>query len=54
MKVVVSLILFQKLTLKTTISSVGGHIYPAIDIFTHAIRYIKDHLIKETSKELAR
>lgn len=34
------------MTKNTTIKDIAGKEMPALDIFAHAIRYLKDHLLK--------
>lgn len=40
-----SLICFQRLSTKTTVADIYGKELPAVDIFSHAIKYLKDHMI---------
>ena len=35
---------FQRLTTETKVSDIKGKELPAVDIFSHAIRYLKNHL----------
>lgn len=40
-------IYFQRLSTKTTVADIFGKELPAVDIFSHAIKYLKDHMINE-------
>lgn len=40
-------IFFQRLSTKTTVADIYGKELPAVDIFSHAIKYLKDHMINE-------
>ena len=43
---------FQDLSIASTITSVCQNKAPAIEIFAHALRFMKDHLMTELSKQL--
>ena len=48
------LFFFQNLSSKSLIASVDGTIMPALDIFAHAIRYLKDHMLDAIKLEIGR
>ncbi|XP_066285857.1 heat shock 70 kDa protein 12A-like [Branchiostoma lanceolatum] len=43
----------KKLTKDTTINDVNGKPLPAIDIFAHAMRYLKDHMLNAIKKTVS-
>ena len=43
----------QKLNKDTTITAASGKQYPAAKVFSHALRYFKDHTLQELSDQSA-
>lgn len=47
MCIVFKLFSFQRLTVKTKVSDVKGKELPALDVLSHAIKYLKYHMLNE-------
>lgn len=50
-KHIFSLFQIQRLTKQTKLPDISGKELPAIDVFSNAIQYMKDHLLNEIQKE---